>query len=117
MVEYMELPNRHLAYVPEAKITRYLLDMNHFEGWGKAQEFRKRGYNESNVDTMIRDLIAVAQSEPVSDISENAFGFKYEIYGIIQPPIGGDLLVLTVWMIEHGENAPRLVTAYPQEQE
>ena len=111
----MELPNRHLAYIPEAKITRYLLDENHPHGWGKAQEFRKRGYDESNVDTMIRDLIGVAQSEPVSEVEPTQYGTKYVIYGVIQPPIGGDLLILSVWQIDYGKSAPRLLSAYPQE--
>ena len=111
----MELPNRHLAYVPEAKITRYLLDVNHPDGWGKAQEFRKRGYNESNVATMISDLIGVAQSQPVSEVEPTQYGTKYVIYGMIQPPIGGDLLILSVWQIDYGNSAPRLLSAYPQE--
>ena len=111
----MELPNRHLAYVPEAKITLYLLDENHPRGWGKAQEFRKRGYNESNVDTMISDLIRVAQSQPVSEVEPTQYGTKYVIYGVIQPPIGGDLLILSVWQIDHDRRAPRLLSAYPQE--
>lgn len=113
----MKLPNRHLAYVPEAKITRYLLNVNHPDGWGKAQEFRKRGYNESNVDTLSRDLIAVAQGQLVSEVVPTQYGLKYVIYGMIQPPVEGNLLVLSVWMIDYGEDAPRLVTAYPQEQE
>lgn len=111
----MELPNRHLAYVPEAKITRYLLDLNHPDGRGKAQEFRKRGYNESNVDTMIGDLIEVAQSQPVSGVERTEYGTKYVIYGVIQPPTGGDLLILSVWQIDHGSSAPRMLSAYPQE--
>ncbi len=110
----MELPNRHLAYVPEAKITRYLLDVNHPRGGGKAQEFRNRGYNESNVDTMAEALIAVAQSEPVSSVRPNAYGLNYVIYGVIQPPVGGPLLVRTVWFIRHGGGAPSLATAYPR---
>ena len=111
----MELPNRHLAYVPEEKITRYLLDVNHPDGWGKAQEFRKRGYNESNATTMARDLIGIAQGQPVSEVEATQYGVKYIIYGVVQTPLGGDLLILSVWQIDHGRNAPRLVSAYPQE--
>lgn len=111
----MELPNRHLAYVPEAKVTCYLLDLNHPRGKGKAQEFRKRGYDESNVAAMISDLIGVAQSQPVSEVEPTQYGTKYVIYGVIQPPIGGDLLILSVWQIDYGTNAPRLLSAYPQE--
>ena len=111
----MELPNRHLAYVPEAKITRYLLDLNHPDGWGKAQEFRKRGYDDSNVATMITDLIGVAQTQPVSEVVTTQYGIKYVIYGVIQPPIGEDLLILSVWQIDRGRSAPRLLSAYLQE--
>ena len=110
----MELPNRHLAYVPEEKITHYLLNLNHQRGRGKAQEFRVRGYNESNVDMMIQDLIAVAQSETVSSIRPNEYGLNYVIYGVIQPPIEGPLLVRTVWFIPHSGGSPSLATAYPR---
>ena len=112
----MELPNRHLAYVPEAKITDYLLNLNHLRGRGKAQEFRARGYNESNVDTMSQGLISVAQSEAVSSIRPNEYGLNYVIYGVIQTPIGGPLLVRTVWFIPHSGGAPSLATAYPRPQ-
>lgn len=111
----MELPNRHLAYVPEEKITHYLLNLDHPDGWGKAQEFRNRGYNESNVAVMIRDLIGVAQTQPVSEVVTTQYGIKYVIYGLIQPPFGGDLLILSVWQIDHGRSAPRLLSAYLQE--
>lgn len=109
----MELPNRHLAYVPEAKITRYLLDVNHPRGKGKAREFRERGYDESNIAVMIRDLIGVANSQPVFSVRQTEFGFNYVIYGVIQPPAGGDLLVRTVWFIAHGGSIPSLATAHP----
>lgn len=110
----MDLPNRHLAYVPEEKITHYLLNLNHPRGGGKAREFRDRGYNESNVDTMAGDLIAVAQSEPVSSVRPNEYGLNYVIYGVIQPPVGGPLQVRTVWFVSDGGNVPSLATAYPR---
>ena len=110
----MELPNRHLAYVPEEKITHYLLNLDHPKGRGKAQGFRDRGYNESNIDTMVRDLIAVAQSEPVSSVRPNEYGLNYVIYGVIQSLIGGPLQVRTVWFIPHDGDIPCLATAYPR---
>ena len=110
----MKLPNRHLAYVPEAKITRYLLDLNHPKGGDKAQVFRRRGYSENNIDRLVSDLITVAQSQLVSSVREHRFGFNYVIYGVLQPPIGGDLLVSTVWFIPHGGDIPSLASAYPR---
>ena len=63
--------------MPEEKITNYLLNLSHPDGWGKAQEFRNREYNESNVATLISDLIAVAQSDTASDVRETVFGLNY----------------------------------------
>ena len=104
-----------MAFVPEEKITHYLLNVEHPDGWGKAQEFRKRGYNESNIDIMIGDLIGVARSQPVSEVKQSEYGTKYVIYGVIHPPIGDDLLILLVWQIDHGRIAPRLLSVYLQE--
>ena len=111
----MNLPNRHLAFVPPEKITGYLLNVDHPDGWGKAHEFRNRGYNESNSQSLASYLIAVAQNEPVSAVKETAFGFNYEVYGVIHPPTGDPLLILTVWFIFHEGSAPRLATAYPRQ--
>ena len=113
----MELPNRHLAYVPEAKITRYLLNLNHPDGRGKARAFRGRGYDEDNIATMMQDLIAIAQSQPVSSVRQTGFGLNYVIYGVLPTPVGSYLLVRTVWFIAHGGSVPSLATAYPHEPE
>ena len=59
----------------------------------------------------------IAQTEPVSNIVGTQHGRNYVINGVIQPPVGGGLLVLTVWFIAHGESIPRLTTAYPREPE
>ena len=110
----MDLPNRHLAYVPLEKVTHYLLNLNHPDGWGKAQEFRRWGYDETNIDLMIRDLLAVARSEPVSSVRPNDHGLNYVIYGVLNSPAGEALLVRTVWFIPHGGESPSLATAYPR---
>ena len=110
----MHLPNRHLAYVPIEKITHYLLNVNHRRGRGKALEFRARGYDETNVDSMIRDLVSVAHSEHVDSIRPNEYGLNYVIHGVINPPVGGPLLVRTVWFISHGGGPPSLATAIPR---
>ena len=64
---------------------------------------------------MISDLIGVAQSQTVSEVEQTQYGTKYVIYGVIQPPVGADLLILSVWQIDYGRSSPRLLSAYPQE--
>ncbi len=110
----MRLPNRHLAHVPEMKITHYLLNLNHPRGKGKAQAFRGRGYDESNVIVFIRDLVAIAQTYPVSEVRQLPNGVHYVVYGEIPTPVGGMMLVRTIWRIDTGENAPRLISAFPR---
>jgi hypothetical protein len=44
-------------------------------------------------------------------------GQKYIVDGMVLTPMGQDVIVRTVWIVDKGENRPRLVTAYPREQE
>ena len=41
------------------------------------------------------------------------FGNKYEVPAIRTGPSGRSAAVLTVWIVRHGEDRPRLVTAMP----
>lgn len=41
------------------------------------------------------------------------FGTKYEIHGTIVGPLGRQAVIRTVWIVDAGEDYPRLVTAYP----
>lgn len=44
-------------------------------------------------------------------------GSKYVVEGRIEGPSGRSAMVLSVWIIDHGSDAPRLVTAYPSEEQ
>ena len=44
---------------------------------GESPGIQEREYNDSNVATMISDLIAVAQSDTASDVRETVFGLNY----------------------------------------
>ena len=171
----MELPNRHLAYVPEEKITRYLLDwttpkldFTHFRRHerenlrvddterpgvpehqcrlrtvknlsrpatggaapergrpslflnlvkGKAGAFRGRGYDDNNVEVFIQDLIALAHTASVINVIPSPHGMKYVVDGEIYTPDGRPMNVHTIWMIDTGQDAPRLISAYPDDSE
>lgn len=49
----------------------------------------------------------------MAEAAETAFGVRYVVVGILSTPDGRGPTVRTVWFIEHGEEIPRLVTAYP----
>ena len=110
----MYLPNVRSAVISEAKLTGYLLDLNHPGGGGKAQEYQRLGYNYENAAQLRLDLMDLAANNEVTHIIASPYGRKYLVYGDLRTPSGLERRILTVWIILHNEDYPRLVTAYPQ---
>lgn len=109
----MELPNRSRAYVSRNKITDYLLSETHVVGKSKAKFFQSFGFDETNAGRFERGLIAIAQKESVVETAETRYGAKYVIDGKLETPNGDMIRLRTIWLIETGDDVPRLVTAYP----
>ena len=51
----------------------------------------------------------------MAERTKSPHGEKYVIIGRIASPAGKAPLVRTIWIIDSGANAARLVTAYPHE--
>ncbi len=109
----MELPNKSHAYVSISKITDYLLSETHAVGKSKAKFFRSFGFDETNVSQFEQGLIHIAQTESVAETTETIYGKKYVIDGELETPSGDMIHLRTVWIIETGDDVPRLVTAHP----
>jgi hypothetical protein len=62
-------------------------------------------------------LVQVAFLNDVTAKVESTHGVKYIVDGRIETPVGRSPWVRTVWIVDHGQTAPRLVTAYPQQPE
>ena len=56
----------------------------------------------------------VAEGAEATGVMESPHGTKYVIVGPIQSPSGKTALVQTVWIVDKGMDAARLVTAYPR---
>ena len=111
----MELPNKELSSVSRRKITDYLLSENHLVGKSKARFFRSFGFDETNIVEFERGLIQVARTGIVFETTKTIYGQKYVIDGTLETPNGVGIRLRTVWIIETGEDIPRLVTAHPLE--
>jgi hypothetical protein len=109
----LELPNRENAYIQPAKLTGYLLSETHSVGKSKAKFFRDLGFNETNVSLLEQELLNIARSQDVTETISTTHGMKYVITGTINTPIGRTVSILTVWIIDAGEETPRFVTARP----
>jgi len=110
----MKVPNANKAVIPPEKIRDYLLSSGHPVGRYKAVFFRAHGYRQSDFQALAADIRALlAVDARLAEKTE--FGEKYTITGHIVGPNGRRFGVTTVWIILSDEDAPRLVTAYPED--
>jgi hypothetical protein len=111
----VKLRNAHLAVVDRGKILDYLLNDAHPDNGGKARFFASLGFSREDPDSLIKALRDVAQHGEVVDSGKSAHGEKHVVDGWLSAHTQESRrqLVRTVWIIDRGGDAPRLVTAYP----
>ena len=87
----------------------------HPDNGGKARFFMSLGFSREDPERLMRALREVAEHGDVAKSAESAHGEKYVVDGWLSAHTqeSRQRSVRTVWIIDRGENAPRLVTAYP----
>jgi hypothetical protein len=110
----MKLPNAEHAVIQQAKVERYLLDPDHPYGGAKARLLSSLGYSADNWRQLAADLRAMHLSEDVVLIRRTAWGVRYEIVAPLTGPGGDTVAFRSVWQIDLGTDAPRLITMYPE---
>ncbi|MFN0132622.1 MAG: DUF6883 domain-containing protein [Phycisphaerales bacterium] len=109
----MRLPNVEDLIIPDLKLAGYLLAPAHEYGRGKALFFLGRGFSAESLEEFRRSLERHARQNNIVTVDQTAFGVRYRIEGPLVCPDGSTPIVRVIWFIERGEDAPRLVTAYP----
>jgi hypothetical protein len=109
----MKLPNASVVKVEREKITEYLLNAEHRYGASKARFFARFGFNLATWETLALALREHGRQYEVSEVTETIFGPRYEVEGELRTPDGRTPMVRSVWQLDHGMVAPRLITAYP----
>ena len=109
----MKLPNADLLRVEREKITEYLLNAGHRYGTSKARFFARFGFSLRNWETLAQALQEHGQQYEVTRVTETIFGPRYEVEGELRTPDGRNPGVRSVWQLDRGMVAPRLITAYP----
>jgi hypothetical protein len=112
----LNLPNAHLAIVDREKITEYLLNPAHPDNGGKAKFFLGLGFTAEQWQVFAEALRTLADSFPIIELMESPHGIKYIVVGRFDTPSGKSPSVRTVWIVDTGNDKPRLVTAYPGEE-
>lgn len=110
----MKLPHLENAYVPEAKIVKYLLNVEHEQGGKeKAAFFMRFGFTIEAWDVLANALLAHAATHEVANSVRKSEVTNYVIEGVLDTPDKRQPLIRTVWTLEADSDAPRFVTAYP----
>ena len=109
----LRLPAAERAYVDPVKLRRYLLSASHPEGRYKAAFFARFGYTQRHWRRLGWQLRILARTGVAEAEPPDSFGRKYRVSGSIPSPSGRNAEIVTVWIILHGEDFPRLVTAFP----
>ncbi|MCF0112603.1 MAG: hypothetical protein HUJ60_01330 [Bacilli bacterium] len=97
--------------IPPGKIKNYLLSMDNNKP--KAEFFRNiLGYNETNWESLVHQIMYGAANNPRYIHSINDFGLRVSIVMPILSSSGKKYYIVTGWIVEENQK-PRLVTAYP----
>jgi len=109
----MKLPNVELAFVPERKVTHYLLNPAHPAGGSKTWFFLRFGFTVVEWQKLSDALLLHARENEVVETEQTPHGRRYVVEGKLIAPGGTGLNVRSAWYIDVAGGAPRFVTAHP----
>jgi hypothetical protein len=109
----MPLPHADHAVVDEAKISEYLLSMEHPVGRFKARVFFSLGYTIETWTRLRDGLLHHGRTGVVQRIERSAYGMKVVISASLEGPNGTSRQFRTIWLIANHSIRPRLITAFP----
>lgn len=97
------------------KIVAYLLNSSHRYGASNAKFFASFGFRAEGWEQLAQALLRQGQTGRVVRVKETGHGPRYQVEGSLEAPDRRSPRVRTVWQVDHGKVAPRLITAYPLE--
>jgi hypothetical protein len=109
----VSLPGVERAVVDPAKVRDYLLSPSHPVGRFKAQFFVALGYSQDQWTLLADDLQRHASNGTAHDGEVSPYGRKFEVRGNLVGPSGRAAAVITIWIILHGTDSPKFITAFP----
>jgi hypothetical protein len=109
----VKLRNAHLAIVDRSKVLDYLLNEAHPDNGGKARFFGLLGYSREDPPWFWPFEILPNTGRSSAVPNQHTARNMLLMGGSGQTQESRQWSIRTVWIIDRGEDAPRLVTAYP----
>jgi len=107
-----QLPNAALAHVEDAKVRNYLLNPGNLQNQGKAGQFGQYGFVQDQWQVLADALCKHPTVNPVVRTAASPHEVKYGVECSLETPDRRNPCLRSVWIIEYGQERPRLVTAY-----
>ena len=110
----MRIPNADKAIIAPEKLSEYLLNPAHRRGSAKARLLLACGYRADAWEVLEADLRAQHLTVDFAVTKDNLYGQRFEICAPLVTPSGREIVFQSVWQIDDGTDAPRLITMYPR---
>lgn len=108
------IPNAERAVIAPEKLRDYLLNREHRRGGSKAMLLYAFGYRQENWDQQETDLRSQHLTRPFDSKLPTEYGDRYDIVAALRTPNGRELVIRSIWQIDAGSQAPRLITMVPE---
>ena len=108
----MKLPDDEPPLIEESKVRLYLLNPVGADP-SKARFFSALGYSQDDWQRLADDIREQIVPLDADYGRPNLYGVTYEVVGVLRGP-QGSATIMTVWIVEKGRKAARLVTAHPE---
>jgi hypothetical protein len=107
-----KLPNANGAVIELTKLRDYCLSSEHPRGRHKARVFREAlGLTVTDVEWLQQQFMEAIQNHSAEKQATDRFGSRWRI-DIPLTRQDRSAVVRTIWMINTGENFPRLITCW-----
>lgn len=108
----MKLPNPDQAIVDIAKLRDYSLNPQHPKGKHKARVFAATlGFTVKDAEKLRGIVIEAAHGNEATPGSRDEHGERFSL-DLETQGLFGKVIIRTAWIVDTGENAPRLVSCY-----
>jgi hypothetical protein len=104
------VPNAGRAIIADGKLSKYLLNPDNEAGGPKCRFLNRFGF-DSEYPHFLRDALHKHIRDNSAEYKgDTEYGAKWAVRGRIQSPDGRNPYVTSIWQIDHGKIAPKLIT-------
>jgi hypothetical protein len=108
------LPNVDRAVIARSKLEEYLLNPAHRRGASKARLLLAMGYRAQDWKQLEAHIREQHLTVEVASTTQTDYGPRFEIVAPLQGPLGKLVTFRSIWQIDIGTDAPRLITMHPE---